>query len=47
MASPTGRRLGSRVAVVYQNNVILTVKPVQQQLGLQCLHLVLGNIEKV
>lgn len=34
---------GGRVAVVYQNNIMLTEKPVQQQSGLECRNLVLGD----
>lgn len=34
---------GGGVAVIYRNNITLTEKPDQQQLGLGCLHLMLGE----
>lgn len=42
---PQAKGWGGAVAVVYQTNIILTDKPVQQQPGLECLQLVLGNLD--
>lgn len=40
-------RQGGGVAVVYQNNITLIMKSVWQQLGLECLHLMLGKPDRV
>lgn len=39
-------REGGGIAVVYRNNVVLAGNPAQQQSGLECLYLALGNHDR-